>query len=117
MVFEYVPAQNHSPGSKRLIPYDPNSGGEFRGSSSDPSSDQIIIGSIDQVEHTYAYLTGSYGMINEHQLMSGECTDYAKIHPDAEKGKRIFYSSELSNIAHGEMQDCQGGGKPHGTAH
>ena len=104
VVFEYVPAQNHSPGSKRLIPYDPNSGGEFRGSSSDPSSDQIIIGSIDQVEHTYAYLTGSYGMINEHQLMSGECTDYAKIHPDAEKGKRIFYSSELSNIA---MERCK----------
>lgn len=99
VVFDYVPAEDHAPGSKRPIPYDPNSGGEFRGSSSGPSSDQIIIGSIDQVKHTYAYLTGSYGMINEHQLMSGECTDYARIHPDAEEGKRIFYSSELSNIA------------------
>lgn len=104
VVFDYVPAQNHTPGSKRPIPYDPNSGGEFRDGSADPSSDEIIIGYIDQVDHTYAYLTGTYGMINEHQLMSGECTDFAKIHPDAEIGKRIFYSSELSNIA---MERCK----------
>ncbi|MDD4093787.1 MAG: hypothetical protein PHF94_04135, partial [Methanothrix sp.] len=76
VVFDYVPAQNHTPGSKRPIPYDPNSGGEFRDGSADPSSDEIIIGYIDQVDHTYAYLTGTYVMINEHQLMSGECTDF-----------------------------------------
>ena len=104
VVFDYVPAQNHSPGSKRLIPYDPNSGGEFRDNSSESSGNQTILGSIDEVEHTYGYLTGSYGIINEHQLMSGECTDFAKIHPDAEPGKRIFYSSELSNIA---MERCK----------
>ncbi len=97
--FKYVPAQDHSPGTKRLIPYDPNSGGEFRDNSSGSASNQTILGSIDQVGHTYGYLTGAYGIINEHQLISGECTDYAKVHPDAEKGKRIFYSSELSNIA------------------
>lgn len=99
VIFSYVPAQNFTPGSKRPIPYDPNSGGEFLGSGATSDVDEIIIGNISQVNHTYGYLTGSYGMINEHQLMSGECTDYAKIHPDAEQGKRIFYSSELSNIA------------------
>jgi dipeptidase len=104
VVFEYVPAQDHSPGSKRLIPYDPNSGGEFRDNSTATPGNQTILGSIDEVEHTYGYLTGSYGMINEHQLMSGECTDFAKKHPDAEIGKRIFYSSELSNIA---MERCK----------
>jgi dipeptidase len=99
VTFSYVPAQNFTPGSKRPIPYDPNSGGEFLGSGAASDGDEIIIGNISQVNHTYGYLTGSYGMINEHQLMSGECTDYAKVHPDAEQGKRIFYSSELSNIA------------------
>jgi dipeptidase len=104
VTFKYVPAKNHSLGAKRPIPYDPNSGGEFRDNSSAPSDNQTILGYIDQVFHTYGYLTGSYGIINEHQLMSGECTDFAKIHPDAEKGKRIFYSSELSNIA---MERCK----------
>jgi dipeptidase len=104
VTFKYVPAQNHSLGSIRPIPYDPNSGGEFYDTSSAPSGNQTILGYIDQVPHTYGYLTGSYGMINEHQLMSGECTDFAKIHPDAEKGKKIFYSSELSNIV---MERCK----------
>jgi dipeptidase len=99
MVFSYVPAQNFTQGSKRPVLYDPNSGGEFRGSGEESDNDSIVLGYIDQVNHTYCYLSGSYGMMNEHQLISGECTDYARIHPDAEKGKRIFYSSELSNIA------------------
>jgi dipeptidase len=104
IAFRYITAQNHTPGSKRPIPYDPNSGGEFRGEASTSTGNETIIGYIDQVEHTFGYLTGSYGIINEHQLMSGECTDFAKIHPDAEEGKRIFYSSELSNIA---MERCK----------
>lgn len=53
--------------------------------------------------HTYAYYTGSYGMMNEHQLLSAECTDYAKVELNAAEGKRIFYSSELSNVA---MERC-----------
>jgi dipeptidase len=104
VIFRYVPAQNHTPGSKRPIPYDPNSGGEFRGNASGSVGNETLVGYVDQVGHTYSYLTGSYGIINEHQLMSGECTDYAKVHPDAEEGKRIFYSSELSNIA---MEQCK----------
>ncbi|OPY51412.1 MAG: Peptidase family C69 [Methanosaeta sp. PtaU1.Bin112] len=104
VVFSYVPAQDFAPGSKRPVLYDPNSGGEFRGSGESSDNDSIIIGYIDQANHTYSYISGSYGMINEHQLISGECTDFARVHPDAEKGKRIFYSSDLSNIA---MERCR----------
>ena len=31
--------------------------------------------------------------------MSAECTDYVRVQPDWDPGRRIFYSSELSNIA------------------
>lgn len=104
VVFSYVPAQDFAPGSKRPVLYDPNSGGEFRGSGESSDNDSIVLGYIDQANHTYSYISGSYGMMNEHQLISGECTDFARVHPDAEKGKRIFYSSELSNIA---MERCR----------
>lgn len=97
--FRHVIAKDHPPGAMRRIVYDPNSGGEFIGESPASENQTVIIGAIPEVNHTYAYITGSYGIINEHQLMSGECTDYAKVHPGAEEGRRIFYSSELSNIA------------------
>ncbi|NLV27795.1 MAG: peptidase U34 [Methanomicrobiales archaeon] len=99
VVFRHVPAKDHMEGAKRQVIYDPNSGGEFLGEAQSSGTESVVIGEIPEINHTYAYITGSYGIINEHQLMSGECTDYAKIHPSAEKDKRIFYSSELSNIA------------------
>ncbi|PKL60240.1 MAG: peptidase U34 [Methanomicrobiales archaeon HGW-Methanomicrobiales-4] len=99
VTFRHVPAKDHPDGATRKVVYDPNSGGEFVGEKPESETETDVIGGIPEVSHTYAYITGSYGIINEHQLMSGECTDYAKIHPGAEKGKRIFYSSELSNIA------------------
>nr|WP_319539116.1 C69 family dipeptidase [uncultured Methanospirillum sp.] len=97
--FRHVPAKDHPEKATRPVVYDPNSGGEFIGEAPSNDTQTLVLGEIPEVNHTYAYITGSYGMINEHQLMTGECTDYAKIHPGAEKGKRIFYSSELSNIA------------------
>ena len=104
VTFRYIPAQNHTPGSKRPIPFDPTSMVEFRGAASTSTSNETIIGYIDQAEHTFGYLTGPYGIINEHQLMAGESTDFAKIHPDAEKGKRMFFSLELADVA---MERCK----------
>jgi len=59
----------------------------------------VPLGYIPQVAHTYAYLDGDYGIINEHQLSIGECTCRAKVEPGPAQGKRIFYSSELSRVA------------------
>ncbi len=98
----YVPAADHAPGAQRPVYYDPDSGSDAAGGKTAGNS-SLILGYIDQVPHTYAYYTGSYGMMNDHQLLSGECTDYAKVELNAVEGKRIFYSSELSNIA---MERC-----------
>ena len=66
------------------------------------------IGNIPQAEHTYAYFDGNYGIMNERNLMMGECTNGARYTPKfvtaemaSATGKhiRIFYSSELSRIA------------------
>lgn len=59
----------------------------------------IPVGFIPQVEHTYAYLDANYGIINEHGLMFGECTNGSFVTNAPEKGKRLFYSSELSRVA------------------
>ena len=112
----YVPAADHKPGSLRPVYYDASSlgnrpeyhGYELRryvGTERGPTyvnSDQpqsIPLGYIPQVEHTYAYFDGSYAIMNEHQLMFGECTDGTKIQPDPIPGKLIFYSAELSRVA------------------
>jgi dipeptidase len=104
----YVPAADYDPGSKRPVYYDyccfEVSTVRYIGASRGPGYDTPGIktepvGYIDQVAHTYAYFDGNYGIINEHQLMFGECTNGAKIELKQEKGKRIFYSAELSRVA------------------
>jgi dipeptidase len=111
----YVPAQDHEPGSLRPVYCTAVAVGEFPQynsfiyprivSSRAPAYNtkeylpSIPIGMIPQVPHTYAYFDGSYGIMNEHQLMFGECTDGAKIQIGPEPGRRIFYSSELSRVA------------------
>ncbi len=59
----------------------------------------IPIGYIPQVAHTYAYIDGNYGIINEHGLMFGECTNGSFISNGPKAGKRMFYTSELSRVA------------------
>jgi dipeptidase len=112
----YVPAMNHKPGSLRpvfyahyALDYKPQWGASEtqrimtrdRGPGYDtpgvPAS--VPLGYIPQVPHTYAYFDTNYGIMNEHQLSIGECTDKAKVHPEPEADKRIFYSAELSRVA------------------
>lgn len=63
-----------------------------------------------KVEQSYAYFDGNYGIMNEHNLMMGECTNGAKYEPDANpvqapgKPLRLFYSQELSRIA---LENCK----------
>ena len=112
----YVPAMDHKPGTTRPVFYDtaalgymPQWGGserhrlitDTRGPGYDIKGEpkSIPLGFIPQVPHTYAYIDANYGVMNEHQLSIGECTDKAKVHPEPEPGKRIFYSSELSRVA------------------
>jgi dipeptidase len=112
----YVPAMDHKPGAMRpvfyshcALDYMPQWGAteghrivtQDRGpgyqTPGDPPS--VPLGYIPQVPHTYAYFDANYGIMNEHQLSIGECTDKAKVHPLPEPGKRIFYSAELSRVA------------------
>lgn len=112
----YVPAADHKPGSMRPIYYDAASLGDkpeyhaytlrrYVGTDRGPTyvnphlPQSVPLGYIPQVDHTYAYFDGSYGIMNEHQLAFGECTDGAKIQLEPVPGKRIFYSAELSRVA------------------
>lgn len=111
----FVPAQDHPPGSLRgvvngTVDSYPRLVSKERGPGYNTPSwpETPLIGKIPQAAHTYAYFDGSYGIMNEHNLMLGECTNGAKFMPDpvsqeeAKKtGKhcRIFYSAELSRIA------------------
>ena len=112
----YVPAADHPKGARRpvyasavalgefpkfrcfLTPrlVDPDRAPAYGGPAALRS---VPLGFIPQVPHTYAYFDGSYGIMNEHQLMFGECTDGVRQNLDPEPGKRIFYSSELSRVA------------------
>ena len=111
----YVPAQHHAPNSlrgvvdgssdpyPRLVSKERGPGYEMAGRPETP-----LIGRIPQVAHTFAYFDGSYGIMNEHNLMMGECTNGARFQPphvsqeESERtGKhcRLFYSAELSRVA------------------
>ena len=112
-----VPAADHPAGGHRAImpesyPYHPypRMATRERGPAYDtpgwPSTEPI--GWIRQVAHPYAYFDGNYGIVNDHGLMMGECTNGAKYEPryvnseDADwtgRHVRLFYSSELSRVA------------------
>ncbi len=93
----YVPPADHPPGAMRAVHYDPTSGSDEPTRAKSTRVAEVAF--IPEVNHTYGYFTGSYGIMNEHQLMFGECTEYTKVQPDFDRSRRIFYSSELSNIA------------------
>lgn len=112
----YVPAADYPDGAMRPVYYDTASLGhnprynatELRryvgisrgpGYNTEDYLESRPLGEIPQVRHTYTYFDHSYGIMNEKQLMIGECTCGAKFHPEPEPRKNIFYSSELSRIA------------------
>ncbi len=112
----YVPSADHEPGSLRPVYYDASALGDkpeyhsyelrrYVGTERGPVYNEtdrpqsIPLGFIPQVPHTYAYFEGSYAIMNEHQVMFGECTDGTKIQPDPVPGRLIFYSAELSRVA------------------
>jgi len=112
----YVPAADHPKGAARNVYYDDASLGHnadynatearrYIGTDRGPGYDtrdyapSKPLGTIPQVPHTFAYFDASYGVMNEYQLSIGECTCGAKVHPEPEPGKRIFYSAELSRVA------------------
>ena len=62
-----------------------------------------------KTEKSYAYFDANYGIMNEANLMIGECTNGANYQPEANvmasKGNplRIFYTQELSRMA---LENC-----------
>ena len=59
------------------------------------------IGAIPQVSHTYGFIDGGYGIMNEKQVSIGESTCGAKITalPVSKGGKALLEAGELSRIA------------------
>lgn len=102
----YIPAKNHKKGSKRAIYLDITSSyPRLVTKDSSPAYDlkgfkqSEPLGFIDEVEKTYAYIDGNYGIINEYQLSIGECTDSTYFYFEQEKDKRIMGIGQLSKIA------------------
>ena len=112
----YVPPADHQPGSQRPVYYDASCMGEipgyasfgycrYAGDARGPDyvnaavPQSVPIGYIPQVEHTYGYFDGNYGLMNEHQLMFGECTDGSKTDNTEPSPKHMFYSAELARVA------------------
>ncbi len=69
-------------------------------------NDTAPLGFIPQVEHTFAYFDGSYGMMNEHQLSIGESTCGAKVaaYSPARGGEALMEASTLTRLA---LQRCK----------
>lgn len=103
----YVPAADHEPGDMRSVyafslPY-PRLCCYDRGPTYFPKAGEEVvepIGYIPQVEHTYAYFDGVYGIMNEHQLNIGECSCGARTRgTPLPEGEALFDIAELSRVA------------------
>ena len=59
------------------------------------------LGEIPEVAHTYAYIDSDYGVMNEHGLMLGECTNNSAHleYLEPKDGHGLFYASELGRVA------------------
>lgn len=114
----HVPARDYPPGSVAPIFMAKNDYPRFYGRnlSSDSYSPENTenpfsfayeeskpMGTVPQVPHTYSYVDGAYGLMNEYQLAIGESTCGARLGlsaaPIAFGGKALFDVAALSRIA------------------
>jgi len=112
-----VPAQDHASGATRevfaehylhpRIATSQRGPGYLAPDSPEPSW-ATPLGHIPQPAHTYTYFDGNYGIVNEHNVMMGECTNGTRYEPRAVSAAdaaahgvhmRLFYSQELSRVA------------------
>jgi hypothetical protein len=70
-------------------------------SSIHPWNLSVAVAYIDQVEHTYAYTLGTYGLQNEKQVSIGESTCSAKFvaKPVMAGGSAILHMETLTELA------------------
>ncbi|MGE4552144.1 MAG: dipeptidase [Desulfovibrionaceae bacterium] len=100
----FVPARDHAPGDMRKVFQEHyryprlTDASRAKAYAVEGAAMAALLGEIPQPAHTYAYFDGNYGIMNERQLMIGECTDGAKFEPETGPG-RMFYTSELSRLA------------------
>eukprot|EP00747_Dinoflagellata_sp_TGD_P138991 gnl/TRDRNA2_/TRDRNA2_175849_c2_seq2.p1 gnl/TRDRNA2_/TRDRNA2_175849_c2~~gnl/TRDRNA2_/TRDRNA2_175849_c2_seq2.p1 ORF type:complete len:626 (+),score=105.64 gnl/TRDRNA2_/TRDRNA2_175849_c2_seq2:163-1878(+) len=105
----YVPAKDHPKGSMRPIYAQKQDYPRYVDANRAPGyapklnqKNSVPIGYIPEVEHTYAYWDGVYGIMNEHQLSFGESSCSAKLTAaplGSPNGTALFEVGELNDIA------------------
>ena len=106
----YVPAKDHPAGSRRPVYPSAIANDELPANNCymtprlvDPDrapgyayaneKATIPLGWIPEAAHTYAYMDSDYGIMNEHGLMLGECTDASRLrNMPASEGSGLFYA-------------------------
>lgn len=103
-----VPARDHYAGSRRQLYFwisdYPRYVGYDRCSIYEPTNGEtpsVPIGSIPQVNHTYAYFEADYGLMNEHGVGMGEstCSGIFATNASGHGGKALMSFDELSRLA------------------
>ncbi len=114
----YVPAKDHAPGSMRKV-YPSAIAWDDLPEYACFSNPRLVaperadayawpgkertkpLGEIPEAPHTYAYIDSDYGVMNEHGLMLGECTNGSQRleYLEPKPGHGIFYASELGRVA------------------
>jgi len=104
--WRYVPAADHEPGSTRKIyhisqtqTWPPEQGTKW-----DNYRENYTGVEIPQVEHTYAYLHGVFGYMNEHQLAMAESTIGCRPKMENPTPSAVFDITTLTLIA---MERCK----------
>jgi dipeptidase len=99
----HIPAKFHHTEKMRFIyldnfSYPRHVGSRAKAYNTDNKPTQPI-GSIFETAHTYGYIEGNYGIMNEHQLAFGECTNLSKFTFDYDANSRIMGVAELTRLA------------------